>query len=116
MYTPKSKRQSEDAEAPQENPKKIVKLDSLAAEPSEHVLEKWIEELDDSKRKIWEEAERALQQVGDACEKLIRSFYLQGMSHDEIMKEMNFKTARVSSTRLYKCMEKVRGHFKKRAG
>jgi RNA polymerase sigma factor (sigma-70 family) len=57
-------------------------------------------------------AERAVSQLGEKCRQLLRLFYFDKMSLQEIATRLKFATAQVAKNQKYRCIEKAKENLK----
>lgn len=58
-----------------------------------------------------QQAEIALQQIGEKCREILISFYINKKSMVEIAKQFSFASENVAKTQKYKCLEQARKNY-----
>ncbi len=60
------------------------------------------------KEEKYEVMDTALQKLGEKCLKILKLFYYQKQSMEEIAQEMNLSSAKIAKNQKYKCIERAR--------
>ena len=58
-----------------------------------------------------EQAQKALQQIGEKCREILISFYIHKKSMVEIAKQFSFTSENAAKTQKYKCLEQARKNY-----
>lgn len=65
--------------------------------------------IEEQKYKI---AEQAFRELGDRCQHLLKCFYIQKLSFNEIAQIMQFKSEKIAKNQKYKCLKKAKDIYK----
>lgn len=57
-------------------------------------------------------AEEALMSIGDRCREVLRLFYIEGLTMEEIAERLGFSSENVAKNQKYKCIERARESFR----
>ena len=61
-----------------------------------------------AKEELFDRVDGALQQMGDACRRLIELFYYQKLSMEAICQQMEYSSAATAKNMKYKCLKRLR--------
>jgi RNA polymerase sigma factor (sigma-70 family) len=87
------------------------RVGSLDASPMEPIQEEAdIEQILSEDKKV-QQAETALQQIGEKCREILTSFYIGKKSMTEIAKEFSYSSENAAKTQKYKCLEAARKNY-----